>query len=89
MKAGSKELEQFIQAANAGDPRYKIHDVNQLIKEGILPMELKDDAFLRQKIDEIAKTFNQGEGRTIPVFWQISEQVNQETIGPDRVAKQP
>ena len=57
---GTKELEQFIKAQQAGDPRYTMLDVTELIKQKhINPMELKDDAFLRQKIDEIATTFNQ------------------------------
>lgn len=60
VESGMKELNEFISAAQAGDPRYMILNVNDLISQGVLPMELKDDSFLRQKIDEIAKTFNRG-----------------------------
>jgi hypothetical protein len=56
--AGMKELNEFIQRAQSGDDRYTIVDIRESIKNGAVAMELKDDNFLRQKIDEIAKTFD-------------------------------
>jgi hypothetical protein len=57
-EAGMKNLNEFIQKSQAGDDRYTIVDLREAIKMGAVAMELKDDNFLRQKIDEIAKTFN-------------------------------
>jgi len=58
LEQGMKQLQEFAQAAGNGDPRYMIIDVHQLYGEGIRPMELKDDQFLREKIDEIAQHFD-------------------------------
>ncbi len=58
LQSGMKELNEFVQAFQAGDPRYEALDINNLIGQGVLPMELRDDAFMRQKVDDIAKTFN-------------------------------
>jgi hypothetical protein len=58
LEAGMKNLTEFIQKSQAGDDRYTIVDIREAIKNGAVAIELKDDNFLRQKIDEIAKTFN-------------------------------
>lgn len=60
MQLGMKELNEFIQKQNAGDPRYFAVEVRKAIKNGALAIELKDDQFLRQKVDEIAKSFTAG-----------------------------
>jgi hypothetical protein len=62
-KSGMKSLDEFIKHAQTGDPGYMILDVRESIKEGALAMELKDDNFLRQKIDEIAQSFD---GNAVP-----------------------
>lgn len=61
LETGMKSLSEFVKAAQAGDERYTVVDVNEVMKSGIKPMELKDDQFLRQKIDDIARSFNPGE----------------------------
>ncbi len=61
LEAGMKNLNEFIKAVQSGDERYTVVDVNEVMKSGILPMELKDDQFLRQKIDNIALSFNPGQ----------------------------
>jgi hypothetical protein len=58
LEAGMKNLNEFIQKSQAGDDRYTIVDIREAIKNGAVAIELKDDSFLRQKIDEIAKTFD-------------------------------
>ena len=63
LKAGSKNLDELIKGLQAGDQRYEIIDVTKLNKEGVVPMEMKDDDFLRKKVDEIAQSFEQGGGR--------------------------
>ncbi|MBC2605099.1 hypothetical protein [Pelagicoccus albus] len=57
-ETGMKSLDKFITAAQQGDPRYTIIDVHQLNGEGAIPMSLKDDSYLRGKIDELAKNFD-------------------------------
>jgi hypothetical protein len=54
---GMKELNDFFQHAEQGDSRYAIIDVDQLQNKGAAAMELKDDDFLRKKIDDIAATW--------------------------------
>lgn len=56
-ETGMKELQQAFQAMQTGDSRYQVIDINQLFAEGIKPMELRDDSFLRQKVDELARSF--------------------------------
>ncbi len=63
LKMGDENLTKLIQGLQAGDDRYEIIDVTQLYNEGVVPMEMKDDNYLRQRVDEIAKTFEGGQGR--------------------------
>lgn len=60
LQAGMKQLQEFFQHAQMGDERYYIVDVNECIGQGIIPMELKEDAFTRQKIDELAANWDNG-----------------------------
>lgn len=62
LKSGMEQLQEFIGKAMAGDDRYEIIDIRQAQKNGAIAMELQDDPFLRQKIDEIAKSFENAEG---------------------------
>lgn len=50
---GMTELKEFFGAVNRGDERYKIINVSGLIKQGALAMELKDDDFMKKKIDDL------------------------------------
>jgi hypothetical protein len=60
LETGMKELQEFYQNAIAGDDRYRILDVREAIRNGAEAMELKDDSYLRQKIDDIAQAFTPG-----------------------------
>ena len=60
LKAGMKELTEFMQNASAGDNRYTYVDLDDMEAKGVVPMELKDDQFLRKKIDDLSATFNGG-----------------------------
>lgn len=62
-KSGMKELNEFIQNVSAGDPRYSFVDIDAMEAKGVVPMELKDEEFLRKKVDEIARSFSQGNYR--------------------------
>lgn len=57
-KTGMKNLQEFFNRASAGDDRYRIVDVRESINKGAVAMELKDDNYLRQKVDEIAQAFD-------------------------------
>lgn len=57
LKLGMKNLNAFIQAAQQGDTRYLLIDVNDLESKGVIPMELADNDFLRQKVDALAVNF--------------------------------
>lgn len=65
-KAGMKELNTFVQHIQEGDSRYKFIDVDALEAKGVVPMELKDNEFLRKKIDEIAENFTQPPANQTP-----------------------
>lgn len=60
---GQKQLQEFMQRAQMGDPRYTLVDVHALNQQGVVPMALKDDEFLRKKVDEIAQNFSGGGGQ--------------------------
>ncbi|GAA4730827.1 hypothetical protein [Flavisolibacter ginsenosidimutans] len=61
-REGMKNLQTFFQAVAAGDDRYQLLDVRDAINKGAVAMELKDDSFLRQKIDEITQVFDANYG---------------------------
>jgi pSer/pThr/pTyr-binding forkhead associated (FHA) protein len=54
---GMQEMKECLQKMQQGDPRYKILDVKALQQKGVQPMELKDNAFMRNKVDELASQF--------------------------------
>jgi hypothetical protein len=59
---GQQQLQEFIQKAQSGDPRYTIVDVHALNQEGATAMNLKDNDFMRKKVDDIvASWFGFGE----------------------------
>lgn len=57
LQMGMKSIQEFIKGSQSGDDRYRIIDVRESITKGAVAMELKDDTYLRQKIDEIAQSF--------------------------------
>ena len=64
LQYGMKELATAIQAIQQGKEGYSILDINGLYKMGVIPMELHDDNFSRQKIDEYAALWNSSTPRT-------------------------
>ncbi len=65
LELGQKELKEELNGIWAGDPRYQIIDINKLNAEGVVPMEMKDDDYLRKKVDEIAKNFERRSPRRV------------------------
>ncbi|PCE62976.1 hypothetical protein [Sediminicola luteus] len=53
-KKGQEQLQEFIQRSQMGDPRYTLVDIHLINQQGVTSMDLKDDASLRKKVDEIA-----------------------------------
>jgi hypothetical protein len=58
--AGQKQLEEFMQRAQQGDPRYTLVDIHEVNQRGGVPMALTDDSFLRKKVDDIVASWNGG-----------------------------
>ena len=55
---GMKELGEFMQYAQNGDPRYTLVDIHAVNLDGATPMNLKDDDFLRKKVDDIVASWS-------------------------------
>ena len=54
---GQENLAKFRQGSAAGDDRYQVVYIQEAIKQGAIAIELKDNDYLRHRIDEIAKSF--------------------------------
>lgn len=65
MQTGMEELNKFIQQAMMGDPRYSVIDIHALNQQGVTPMNLKDDQFLREKVDDVVASWSGGK-RIVP-----------------------
>lgn len=76
LQMGMKELQEFMKGAQMGDDRYQVLDVREAIKNGALAMELKDDPYLRQKIDEIAQSFEPNYAVNANNMMQMNQQQN-------------
>jgi len=63
VQVGMKELAEGFQAVQQGIEGYSILDINELYSNGVIPMELRDDTFMRQKIDEYASLWDKGSSR--------------------------
>ena len=74
-KQGQKQLNEFIQKSQAGDPRYTIVDIHSVNSQGVTSMDLKDNDFMRKKVDDIVASWsgdqqvqpNKNSGNTIRV----------------------
>lgn len=75
-KAGMNELDTFFMARRQGLAGYYILDLDELNDEGYKEMELKDDQFLRQKVDQLAQNFQAGYTQQQPQQQQQQQQQN-------------
>lgn len=57
-KKGSEQLKEFFQRAQSGDPRYTLVDIHAVNQEGVTSMDLKDDQFLRGKVDQVVASWS-------------------------------
>lgn len=58
---GSEQLANFFKMAQSGDPRYTIVDIHAVNQDGGTAMDLKDDQFLRGKVDQIVASWSGGQ----------------------------
>ena len=72
LQTGMKNLNEFFQKLSTGDDRYRIVDIRECVNKGAVSMELKDDSYLRQKIDEIAQSFEPGGQRIAEPRQQVA-----------------
>jgi len=57
-ETGMKSLSEFFTQREQGDPRYTMVDIHQANQQGATPMVLKDDTFLRKKVDEMVAAWS-------------------------------
>ena len=82
-KKGSEQLATFFKMAQNGDPRYTLVDVHAVNQDGGTAMDLKDDQFLRSKVDQIVASWsgeqpqiaNTNPNQTIPAANRPGNQV--------------
>lgn len=60
LETGMKSLEKFFTMSQQGDPRYTMVDIHAANQNGATPMVLKDDAFLRKKVDDMVAAWSGG-----------------------------
>lgn len=76
-KQGQKQLQEFMQRAQSGDPRYTLVDIHAVNQEGATAMDLKDNDFMRNKVDEIVAS------------WSGGQTIQQETNRPNNPSISP
>ncbi|MEZ4801698.1 MAG: hypothetical protein R2797_02920 [Gelidibacter sp.] len=59
-KRGTEELNDFFKYAQSGDPRYTLVDIHGVNQQGATAMDLKDDQFLRGKVDQVVASWAGG-----------------------------
>lgn len=92
LQRGMEELEKFIQQAMVGDPRYSILDVHALNQQGVTPMNLKDDQFLREKVDDVVASWSGGKRVTpqsLPAPQQQQQNVRVQPVQNNVVQNTP
>ncbi len=62
-KQGEKQLQEFIRKVQAGDPRYTVVDIHAVNAQGVTSMDLKDNDFLRKKVDDIVASWSRSRAK--------------------------
>ena len=60
VETGMKSLQDFFTKQQQGDPRYTMVDIHMANQNGATAMVLKDDDFLRKKVDEMVAVWGEG-----------------------------
>lgn len=86
-KQGQKQLQEFMQRAQNGDPRYTIVDIHNVNQEGATAMDLKDNDFMRKKVDEIVASWESGHSSQPNNNNRGTNKPNNSIIGPDNTLR--
>ena len=86
-QAGMKEANDFFTALQKGLPGYHLLDLDELNNEGYKEMELKDDPFLRQKVDQLAQNFQVG--YTTPQPQQVQQNETEQVANNTNTVTKP
>ncbi|WP_299367729.1 hypothetical protein [Winogradskyella sp.] len=65
-KTGQKQLQEFMKFAQMGDPRYTFVDIHGVNALGVTSMDLKDNDFMRKKVDDIVASWSGGGPQIVP-----------------------
>jgi hypothetical protein len=84
LQLGMKSINEYNQHAQSGDDRYMILDVREAIQKGAQAMELKDDSYLRQKVDVMAAEWMGGGARATAPETAANTQRQQSAPAPRR-----
>jgi hypothetical protein len=57
-KKGNENLKEFMERAQSGDPRYTLVDIHAVNQQGVTAMDLKDNDFMRKKVDDIVASWS-------------------------------
>ena len=76
-QVGMKNLDSLIVQVNMGNPQFKILNIHELNQKGATPMSLKDDQFLREKVESIATNWTKMTSAPAPI--QPQQPVNNPT----------
>jgi hypothetical protein len=87
LQAGMKEANDFFTALQKGLPGYHLLDLDELNNEGYKEMELKDDPFLRQKVDQLAQNFQAG--YTAPQPQQVQQNETEQVASNTNTVTKP
>ncbi|GAB4157625.1 MAG: hypothetical protein Tsb0033_09690 [Winogradskyella sp.] len=60
-KKGQEQLQEFMKYAQMGDPRYTLVDIHNVNAQGVTSMDLKDNDFMRKKVDDIVASWSGGQ----------------------------
>lgn len=59
-KKGQEQLDTFFKQAQMGNPQYTLVDIHAVNQQGVTSMDLKDDQFLRGKVDQVVASWAGG-----------------------------
>lgn len=90
-KRGQEQLVEFFKATQNGDTRYAIVDIHAVNQDGGTAMDLKDDQFLRGKVDQVVAAWSNGaqpqQNNPNPPTQLVNNPGNNPIVVPDNKVK--
>jgi len=88
-KKGAENLQEFIQRSQSGDPRYSMVDIHAMNQQGATAMDLKDNDFMRRKVDAIVASWDGSQPVKEPIQKQPTRRPNNanDIVIPDTTIK--